>query len=216
MFDNVRTVIINYQTPDLLTIAVESFRRYYPKERLLIIDNGSKDKSSHTIEKLEKITPDQTTSVRLESNIYHGPAMHHAMNIINEEMVLFLDSDTETKRGGFIENMLKEFELSSKLYGIGQILSVNKRGFQEPTGEQVLAPAYMMVRRNIYFELKPFEHHGLPVLINNMDAREKGYELKSFPIEKYIDHRWRGTASRYGYGLGWRGKKEFLLNKLGI
>jgi hypothetical protein len=43
-----------------------------------------------------------------------------------------------------------------------------------------------------------------------------GYILKSFPIENFIDHRWRGTASRFGYGLGWRGKIDFVLNKLGF
>ena len=34
-------VIIHYQTPDLLKIAVESFKRFYPQTPLYVVDNGS-------------------------------------------------------------------------------------------------------------------------------------------------------------------------------
>ena len=34
-------VIIHYQTPDLLKMAVESFKRFYPKMPLYVVDNGS-------------------------------------------------------------------------------------------------------------------------------------------------------------------------------
>ena len=35
-------------------------------------------------------------------------------------------------------------------------------------------------------------------------------------MDDYIDHLWRGTASKFGYGLGLKGKFDYLLNKLGI
>jgi glycosyltransferase involved in cell wall biosynthesis len=216
MSNRIRTVIINYQTPDLVRIAVESFREIYAHAPLLIVDNGSKDTSRDVIKRLQAINQENTKVLFLESNIFHGPAMHRAIEEVREDFIFFLDSDTETKRGGFLEAMQSEFESSSNLYGIGRFLIVNKRGFQVPTGEKVLAPAYMMIKRNVYFTLPPFEHHGLPILKNNFAAKQKEYELKSFPIESYIDHRWRGTASRFGYGLGWRGKCDFILNKLGL
>ncbi len=51
---------------------------------------------------------------------------------------------------------------------------------------------------------------------NFIAAYQKGYEIKSFPIEDFIDHKLRGTASKFGYGLGWNGKIDFVLNKLGF
>ena len=95
-------------------------------------------------------------------------------------------------------------------------MTVNKRGFPASKGITVLTPAYMMIRRNMYSNLAQFEHHGFPVMKNFLDAQQKGYTLKSFPIEEFIEHRWRGTASRFGFGLGWRGKKDFILNKIGL
>jgi glycosyltransferase involved in cell wall biosynthesis len=216
MSNLVRSVIINFQTPDLLRIAVESFRTSYPRTPLLIVDNGSKDDSRETIAKLQTLAPQQTDVLFLDSNIYHGPAMHRVMNEVKEEFVFFLDSDTDTRRGGFLEAMQSELDTSQTTYGIGRSLTVNKRGFQVSVGMSVLAPAYMMIRRDMYFALPPFEHHGLPVLKNFLAAQQKGYTLHIFPIEQYIDHRWRGTASRFGYGLGWRGKLDFVLNKVGL
>lgn len=216
MNDSISTVIINFQTPDLLKVAVESFRYYYPQIDLLIVDNGSKDNSLEVICELEKLSPKKTRTVFFKKNIYHGPAMHRVMSAINKKYVFFLDSDTETKECGFLEQMQTELETSTNIYGIGQQVMVNKRGFQVEKGAIILAPAYMMLHRSLYFTLPPFERHGQPVLKNFIVAQQRGYLLKPFPIEKFIKHRWRGTASRFGYGLGLRGKIDFILNKFGV
>jgi len=216
MSDRIKTVVINYQTPDLLKIAVESFRNFYPTISLLIIDNGSKDDSREIIEKIRQAAPKQTSVLLLDSNMYHGPAMHRAMSEGKEEFVFFLDSDTETKQGGFLEKMQLGLETSGHAYGIGRRLIVNKRGFQTDHGINLLAPAYMMIRRRLYSLFPHFEHHGMPILKNCVAALEQGYELKIFPIEEFIEHRWRGTASRFGYGLGWKSKVDYVLNKIGL
>jgi cellulose synthase/poly-beta-1,6-N-acetylglucosamine synthase-like glycosyltransferase len=160
--------------------------------------------------------PNYTTTLLLDSNIYHGPAMNQAMNVVKEEYVFFLDSDTKIKQGGFLELMLAELETSVTAYGIGRQITVNKRGFSAETGVTLLAPAYMMLRRRLYLNFPSFKHHGQPVLKNFIAAQQMGYTLKSFPIENFIDHQWRGTSSRFGYGLGWRGKIDIFLNKLGF
>jgi GT2 family glycosyltransferase len=216
MFNKIRTVVVNFQTPDLLKTAIESYRNFYPTSQITIIDNGSKDNSREVIEMMRRGMPNYTSTLFLDSNIYHGPAMNQAMNEVKEEYVFFLDSDTEIKQGGFLEPMLAELESSVIAYGIGRQITVNKRGFLAETGITILAPAYMMLRRRLYPDFPPFEHHGQPVLKNFIAAQQMGYTLKSFPIENFINHRWRGTASRFGYGLGWRGKIDFILNKLGF
>ena len=216
MYESIFAVIINFQTPDLLKVAVESFRRHYPQVDLFIVDNGSRDNSTEVIRELKLNSPENIKTLFLKKNIYHGPAMHKVMNLINKEYIFFLDSDTEIKKGGFLEAMKTELEESKNNYGIGQQLTVNKRGFLTEKGITILAPAYMMLRRSLYFTLPPFEHHGQPVLKNFVAAHKKGYSLKSFPIEDFIEHHWRGTASRFGYGLGLKGKIDFILNKIGF
>jgi glycosyltransferase involved in cell wall biosynthesis len=199
-----------------LKIAVKSFREFYPQTKLTIIDNGSKDGSRDAIKEILISTSQFTDVLLIEKNIYHGPAMDKAMRESNEEYIFFLDSDTETHRGGFLEAMQEELERSEKIYGIGRYLTVNKRGFPDTKGIKIIVPAYMMIRRKVYLNLIPFGHHGMPVLKNFISAQEEGFELNSFPIEEFIEHRWRGTASRFGYGLGWRSKLDFVLNKIGL
>lgn len=208
-------VCINFQTPDLLEVAIKSFRKFYPKTPLLLVDNGSKDGSTDKIGQLEKRYPGCTNSLLIGKNIFHGPAMHRAIDTVRNEYVFFLDSDTETRQGGFLEKMAAELA-SEKVYGVGRIDTVNNRGFHSDKGTPIVLSPYMMLRRKLYHEFPPFEHRGMPTLKNFAAAQRQGYVLKNFPIEEYIAHFGRGTASRYGYGLGMRGKIDFVLNKLGL
>ena len=215
--NDISTVIVNYRTPDLLEKAAKSFRKFYPDIELVIVDNGSNDRSKEVIEAIIKSYPAKTKSVMLDRNYYHGPAMDRAMKTLDKDVVFFLDSDTETNRGGFIELMLQEFNRDEKVYGAGRIDRVNKRGFATEDGEiAILLSPYMMLRRKTYFDLPPFKHHGMPTLENFSAAESKGYSLKDFDIASYIEHRGRGTASKFGYSLGLRGKLDYLLNKVGL
>lgn len=210
------TVVINYQTPDLLKTAVESFRNFYPSAELLIIDNGSKDSSPKVIEDLKNISPSSTNILYLKENIYHGPAMHLAIEKAKHNFMFFLDSDTKTIKGGFLEEMAELLNISDKSYAAGRFLVINKRGFQSNKGISFPAPAYMLIKRKHYHLFPPFEHHGMPVLNNFSKALKAGYTFRQFPVENYIEHSWRGTAGRFGYGLGLKARIDFILNKLGL
>lgn len=215
---DITTVIINFQTPDLLKEAVNSFKSFYPDTKLLLIDNGSKDDgvSKLVIEDLS-LNHKNTEAVLLENNIYHGPAMDKAIrDYISSKYTFFLDSDTETIKGGFLELMVEILSVSEKNYGVGEITKANKRGYKAEDGEDILLTPYMMIDNEIYKGLNPFIHHGQPTIYNFIDAREKGYKLKKFEVSSYINHLWRGTASKFGYGLGVKGKIDYILNKLGI
>lgn len=215
---DITTVIINFQTPDLLKVAVSSFKEVYPDIKLLIIDNGSKDegRSKTMINQLEaELT--NTEAIYFEKNIYHGPAMNKVIEkFVDSRFTFFLDSDTETKKPGFLEKMIEILSESEEVYGVGEIVRSNKRGYKAEDGEKVLLTPYMMINTTMYRSLRPFIHHGQPTLQNFADARSKGFELKEFPISDYIDHLWRGTASKFGYGFGIKGKIDYLLNKMGI
>ena len=211
-------VIIHYQTPELLKIAVESFKRFYPQTPLYVVDNGS---DSEVVDRVEEWIGEQSNTqwVRLPKNVYHGPAMDFAArHIVKSKYVFFLDSDTDTKEGGFLERIVEHLESDEKNYAAGMFNRVNKRGFStnNSSGELILQTPYMVVRRALYLQFPPFIHHGQPTLQNFREAWVKGFKLVEYPMSHYIDHLWRGTARKTGYGLGWRAKLEYILNKLGV
>ncbi len=213
--NSVTAAVVNFQTPDLLENAVRSFREHYPTTDLLIVDNGSQDESKSLIHELVRELPQNTRTLYLEKNVFHGPAMHRALETISSTYVYFFDSDTITKTGGFLEEMTSQLD-SSGAYGIGRKHHVDKRGFPKQDGFPILISYYMMWRVETYKSLPPFEHHGLPVLKNCIDAHHRGEHLLDYPIQDYVDHLGRGTASRFGYSLGWRSRWERLLYKLGF
>ncbi len=215
--EDITTVIVNYRTPDLLETAATTFRKFYPAVDLTIVDNGSNDRSRDVIDGLVRSAPAKTKAIMLDRNHYHGPAMDRAMRAIEKAIVFFLDTDTETVRGGFIEEMLMRFNGDEKVYGVGKIDRVNKRGFATEDGAiKILLSPYMMLRRKSYLKLPPFKHHGMPTLENFAVAERNGLLLLDYDITSHIKHYGRGTASRFGYGLGIRGKLDFLLNKIGF
>ncbi len=213
----VTAVVIHYQTSALLEAAVRSFRDAYQDVPVLIVDNGSDAESRAAVEALVRSDSRATSARFLSKNCYHGPAMHLAMEDVSTPFVYFFDSDTVTRRTGFLEPMLKMLSAEDRNYGIGKIVRVDRRGFARPDGPiPVPASAFMMLRRECYFRLPPFIHHGLPVLKNCIAAAAKGYRLIDFPIEEYVDHIGRGTAERFGYGLGLRSRLDYLLHRLGL
>lgn len=213
---SVRTIIVHYRTPGLLKAAVESFRVFYPDVPLTIVDNGSSPEEVVVVRELAAAHPAATQVMELGRNVFHGPAMHTAAQAATEEFLFFLDSDTVTQRGGYLEAMSELLKQNDPAYGAGKIATVNKRGFHDRTGTPILVAPYMMVRRSMYRQLAPFEHHGAPTLNNFVEAHSRGWTLSAFPVDEYIDHLGRGTAGLFGYGLGLRGKIDFVLNKFGL
>jgi hypothetical protein len=65
-------------------------------------------------------------------------------------------------------------------------------------------------------KLPPFELHGAPVLQNMRGAVEKGFLLINVMLDEYVHHDGRGTAGRFGYGLGIKGRLNYLLNLFGL
>ena len=213
------TVIINFRTPDLLRIAASSFRTFYPATPLLLIDNGSGDESVLVIEQLATQSPATTRALFNARNLHHGPAMDQALRSLTTPYVLFLDSDCELLRGGLLERMMSEAERDGKFYAAGKKIFMNDRGFdipETPGAHPYIRPICMLIHRERYLHLPPFERHGAPCLANMRAAADEGFSLVHVPVEEYLTHRGRGTASVHGYRLGIRGKLNHFLNRLGL
>lgn len=214
----ITAVVINYQTPDLTEEAIQSLKNFYPDLNLILIDNGSKDDSIQKLMRIVSQFKKIEVIVNIE-NINHGPAMNQAIRLVKSDYVLFLDSDCKILRGGFLEEMYKLLQENELNYVVGKMMFLNKRGFpvEDPErGHPYIRPICMMLKTEIYRKLRPFKKHGAPCLENMMDAIKKGYKLINFEVEEYILHKGRGTASKFGYNLGIKGKLNYILNKLKI
>ncbi|HUL45164.1 MAG TPA: glycosyltransferase [Bacteroidota bacterium] len=215
----VTTVIVNYNTPELTERAVSSFRRFYSSVHILLIDNGSDEACVNELRRIRRISPYYTDLKTNPSNMHHGPAMDLALRSLQNPFVLFLDSDCEVLKGGFIEPMLSQLETAPLHYAIGKKIFLDKRGFDVPDenrGVPYIRPLCMMVKRKLYFLFPPFHRHGSPCLSNMMQAVKQGYQLLDYPVEEFIRHEGRGTAGPHGYQLGLAGRWNYFLHKLGL
>lgn len=215
----VTVAIINYKTSDLIRQTIESFRSYHPQIPLLLIDNGSKDESTIYLKQLAETSSEPIELIINENNLHHGPAMDQALQHASSPYVLFIDSDCEVCKGGFIDLMITHLQAHPDNYIVGKKIYMNKRGFDVEASNsaiEYIRPICMLVKREIYLKLPKFVRHGTPCLDNMKTAVERGYRLIDFPIDEFIWHLGRGTARRYGYQLGWRGRLNYLLNRLGL
>ena len=213
---SITAVIINYRTPDLLERVVRSLRQYYPEIQLLLIDNGSGDRSAELLRTMRSANEQKTTIVLNDQNLHHGPAMDQALRLAQSPLVLFIDSDCEVRTGGFIEKMKALTEVEPRSYAVGKRIYMNNRGFdidERPGAHPYIRPICMLVRRELYLGLPPFERHGAPCLANFIAADKAGLVLRHFPVEDFVYHEGRGTASRHGYKLGLKGRVNHLLNR---
>jgi len=217
----VTAVIINYKTADLFERAIASLRQFYPGIRLLLIDNGSGDgRSDLVMRQWKSRSPDRTELLFNTRNHHHGPAINQAAHHALTPFLLFLDSDCEVFNGGFVELMLEQAQTSPLHYAVGRKTWMDHRGFdlpaEAPGGIPYIRPICLLIRRESYLTLPGAERHGAPLLENMKEATQRGYLLLDFPVDRYITHVGRGTASRHGYQLGWRGKLNHLLHKIGM
>jgi GT2 family glycosyltransferase len=215
----VHAVVINYRTPGLTRRLVETLRNHYPNLPLLLIDNGSKDESAEILRGYCENGEGLTKLVSNDYNLHHGPAMDQAVKLVEREFILFLDSDCEIVKGGFVEEMIRCADADSRCYAVGRMTYKNRHGFDTTRSEKTfryINPFCMLMRKHLYTTLPPFVHHGAPCLHNMREAALRGYSLIDFPVLDYVSHKGRGTAQQYGYGLGLKGKLGFVLSKLGI
>jgi len=201
---DVTMLTVNYRTADLTKRCVTSFLTQYPQVKLILIDNGSGDDSTSYIRDMAAGNPN-ISAILNQDNRFHGPALDQGIRASNTRFVFTLDSDCEVKTGGFLEPMMRLFGDPS-LYAVGRLMLMDQFGFRLPPasekGIRYIHPSAMLLDRSKYSRLVPFRHHGSPCLSNMRQAIRVGFTVSDFPVMEFISHDWRGTAGKYGYGLG--------------
>jgi predicted O-linked N-acetylglucosamine transferase (SPINDLY family) len=207
--DQIPIVTVSYNAPDLIAALLGSLRKFYGN-RVYVIDGSHPD----VAEKIRAVTAgfDNIEFIPFGYNIHHGPGLSWAINNLGlSGEVLFLDSDVEIIKAGFLESM--QSHLKPGMYGVGSIQMVNELGFDRPLDGTVryLHPACMLTNIEVVRQWPLPIKHGAPMvqtmlaihragahhLIESIDWVKGDFSPKPEKRE-YIKHDWQGTVIRTG------------------
>jgi O-antigen biosynthesis protein len=194
----------------------------YENYELLLIDNGSAEKS--TLEYLEKLKSNPKISILKYDKPFNFSAMNnYAVLQAKGEYLLFLNNDTEVISENWLEKMFECFAdekvgaVGAKLlYANGKIQHIgvemhpehgpihtdrmqdeNSVDFESRRECVAVTGACLMTRKRLFLEAGGFDEVNLPIAYNDIDycfkLRELGYKIICTPFAKLYHHE---SASR--------------------
>jgi predicted O-linked N-acetylglucosamine transferase (SPINDLY family)/SAM-dependent methyltransferase len=205
--DQIPIVTVSYNAPDLIEALLRTLRQFYTN-RVYIIDGSNPD----VAEQIRAITDgyDNVEFIPFGYNIHHGPGMTWAINHLGlSGEVLFLDSDVEILKAGFLEALHEH--LLPGMYGVGSTQPVNEGGYDRPEGPiSYLHPACMLNNIDVMRQWPLPIKHGAPMIATMLALNKSGnthlfkhiqWVRDDFEGDKtphYIKHPWQGTVRRTG------------------
>ena len=211
--DSVTIVIPNYKLPGLTEGLVDKLLEHYPQVRLLLIDNGSEDESTEYVRKMAE-SQYNVRSVLNKINTGHGPSMHQGVLLCETQFICLVDNDCIVQKAGGLERLAAPFE-DPEVYAAGEMVLVDAGGNTRDEGEPYILPARLMIRREWYAALAPFNHHGAPAVLNIRSAIAAGHKVEDvLGIDDYFHHPGRGLdkgSVHRAYGIpGWHHRTFYL------
>lgn len=204
---DVCVIITQRFTKVAVQMCLESLFRFYPDIPVYACDDDSGgDDSAQYLQYKELVTSNLTVWMRTALNSAgrhgHGKILDELIEkFVTTKYCLMLDSDVVIERGGFIEEMISEFEKDDNLYAIGTMhyaSYINNGGepFGSKNGEKIddaipyPHPQTSMIRIDKYRELnEPFLEDGAPLILNMKKAFDKKMRVAYYPTDKYVTHR---------------------------
>lgn len=183
---NITAVIPHYKTTHLTWQAVASLKAAYPDLALIVVDDGSKDRSTGLVRSLPSRFSNTHVMI-LKENIGHGAVLDAGMSRVKTDLVLTLDTDIIVHRPGFLELMETRLR-EQELYAIGMLY---KRDLSHSL--HYLTCVFALYDLEVYRTLPPFEHSGDPMLVNMEKAHKRGLKVECFPVYDYVTHLEAGT-----------------------
>ena len=199
---DITAIMVVYKTPDLVKVAYESFRKFYPTVPLIIVDNSEGDDCTYYVTSLKR-RDEFLTIAAPEKNIGHGKGLHVGILMARTKLCYVFDSDTEMYEGGMLEGMLELMD--SKTYGIGLLIRTDNRGNLAKEGIAYLTIARALINKDVYLCYSPLIEHGAPLLLAMIEIDGTEIQLKKFPVGQYVNHFERGTRDRFGIPLWEKG-----------
>lgn len=194
-------ITVVYNTPELVTKAINSVRRFYPGMELVIV-NLSDDGYDYNGKWENCCVYD------LKKNIGHGEGLHFALQRTSDPYALIFDSDIELQKPCLGDMFDLVCRSQTRIYGVGKVMAVNDQGRNDSKGGiKYLHPYFALLNVKEYFLWPKFRHHGAPCIHAMLDihkAKSSDRLLIDFPVEDSVYHKGRGTRDL--------NPKEFLKN----
>jgi predicted O-linked N-acetylglucosamine transferase (SPINDLY family)/SAM-dependent methyltransferase len=206
--DQIPIITVSYNAPDLIEALLRTLRQFYTN-RVYVIDGSNPD----VAEKIRAITDgyDNVEFIPFGYNIHHGPGLAWAINHLGlSGEVLFLDSDVEILKGGFLESL--HDALRPGMYGVGNVQLVNEQGYDRPQDGPIryLHPACMLTNIEVVRQWPMPIKHGAPLIPTMLALHAAGAhdlidivdwvhdDFAKEPKRHFIKHDWQGTVIRTG------------------
>ncbi|MBL0727343.1 bifunctional glycosyltransferase/class I SAM-dependent methyltransferase [Piscinibacter sp. HJYY11] len=207
---DIPVVAVSYNSPELLLGLLSSFRQFYPRNPIHIVDGSEPGPLARIREVAAGFEGVQLHA--MEYNIHHGPGMAWAIQNLNlSGPVLFLDTDIVVLREGFIEELLAVLQPGD--YGAGGVAYVNRDGFDIDYAYGAIAylhPPCMLCNVEVMREWPMPIKHGAPMVAPMRALHDAGKSelLRNLPWcandvlmgtkKVFIDHIGQGTSTRTG------------------
>jgi len=205
--NHITAVTICSETKELIERAVNSFRKFHPAMKLIIID-GSKP-SDPCYSYVCSLASDITTVGVYGYNIGHGRGMDVAIRMVKTKFALIFDSDVVFHKSP-VQAMLNLMD--DDTYGCGYLEKTGFDGFEygsKPHHQKegfmyMLHPYFHLLNVENYFKYHPYVHHGAPCFKAALDIHRRGLTskiIKEFP----------GLGHSSGQGWVWKGEpREYI------
>lgn len=207
---DIPVVAVSYNSPELLLGLLSSFRQFYPRNPIHIVDGSE----AGPLAKIREVAAgfEGVQLHAMEYNIHHGPGMAWAIqNLGLTGPVLFMDTDIVVLRAGFIEELLAALRPGD--YGAGGVAYVNRDGFDIEYAYGAIAylhPPCMLCNVEVMREYPMPIKHGAPMVAPMRALHDAGKSdlLRNLPWcandvlmgtkKVFIDHIGQGTSTRTG------------------
>lgn len=205
---NVTGVVVFCCTPNLIDVSIKSFREFYPKMRLIIVNNSFDERQEglNCTKALEEYckTDENVELHTLPVNIGHGLGMHHGIEQVKTKYIYMFESDTLHQKPNLIEDMLKV--ATNVAYAVGPTVIVDYEYCKySATGVRRLWPYASLINRKKYYKFPMFSSdkgvNAAPLLKVTQAIADSGIQDKlliEFPVNLYVKHLDGGTRGVIG------------------
>jgi 2-polyprenyl-3-methyl-5-hydroxy-6-metoxy-1,4-benzoquinol methylase len=207
---DIPVVTVSYNSPELLFGLLSSFRKFYPRNPIHVIDGSD----AEPLQKIRALVEgfDKVQLKAFEYNIHHGPGLAWAIqNLGLSGPVLFMDTDIVVLKPGFIESLQEVLRPDD--YGAGGVAYVNRDGFDTDYAYGAIAylhPPCMLCNVEVMRQWPMPIKHGAPMVdaMRALHDAGKSELLRNLPwaandvlmgtSKIYIDHIGKGTSGATG------------------
>lgn len=195
----ITAIIVNYNTPEIITRAVESIKNHVP---FITIVDGS-DKANPAYSECDLLSLNYSSSffsepsiikvIHTHVNIGHGPGLNIGIQKAKTPYIIVMDSDAVLREPSVISEMYNSIQ-GDNVYGAGLVVNVTDAGTTDPKGKyKYLHPYFAMFKKDTFNKYAPFINHGAPWLRTMKEINGKMDVVNIDNIQKKVWHEHRRT-----------------------